>query len=164
LRGFAPHGHWRTLTFVGALHCDRLTAPCVSDRPINGECFRTYVEQQLVPVLRQEDIVVWDNLGSHKSAVRRWRRRFEAKGVDGLIKDAARPPRRKPLSAARINQVVHMTLNETPPTATVPELNAAIMEYLDNHNAEPKPFAWTKSAGEILEKVANAKQALKSVH
>lgn len=68
LRGFAPHGHWRTLTFLGALRCDRLTAPCVFDGPINGECFRAYVEQQLVPVLRPGDIVVMDNLGSHKSA------------------------------------------------------------------------------------------------
>ena len=68
LRGFAPHGHWRTLTFLGALRCDRLTAPCVFDGPINGECFRAYVEQQLVPVLRPGDIVIMDNLGSHKSA------------------------------------------------------------------------------------------------
>lgn len=68
LRGFAPHGHWRTLTFLGALRCDRLTAPCVFDGPINGECFRAYVEQQLVPVLNHGDIVVMDNLGSHKSA------------------------------------------------------------------------------------------------
>jgi transposase len=69
LRGFAPHGHWRTLTFLGALRCDRLTAPCVFDGPINGQCFRAYVEQQLVPVLQPGDIVVMDNLGSHKSAV-----------------------------------------------------------------------------------------------
>ena len=68
LRGFAPHGHWQTLTFLGALRCDRLTAPCVFDGPINGECFRAYVEQQLVPVLNPGDIVVMDNLGSHKSA------------------------------------------------------------------------------------------------
>ncbi len=51
LRGFAPHGHWRTMTFLGALRCDHLTAPCVFDGPINGECFRAYVEQQLVPAL-----------------------------------------------------------------------------------------------------------------
>ena len=68
LRGFAPYGHWRTLTFLGALRCDRLAAPCVFDGPINGECFRAYVEQQLVPVLRPGDIVIMDNLGSHKSA------------------------------------------------------------------------------------------------
>jgi transposase len=67
LRGFAPHGHWRTLTFLGALRSDRLTAPCVFDGPINGESFRAYVEQQLVKVLKPGDIVVMDNLGSHKS-------------------------------------------------------------------------------------------------
>lgn len=67
LRGFAPHGRWRTLTFVGALRCDRLTAPCVFDGPINGICFRAYVEQVLVPTLEPGNIVVMDNLGSHKS-------------------------------------------------------------------------------------------------
>ena len=56
------------MTFLGALRCDQLTAPCVFDGPINGECFRAYVEQQLVPVLRHGDIVIMDNLGSHKSA------------------------------------------------------------------------------------------------
>jgi transposase len=71
LRGFAPHGHWQTLTFLGALRCDQLTAPCVFDGPINGECFRAYVEQQLVPVLKPGDIVIMDNLGSHKSAALR---------------------------------------------------------------------------------------------
>jgi len=68
LRGFAPHGHWRTLTFLGALRCERLTAPCVFDGPINGLCFRAYVEQQLVPVLKPGGIVITDNLGAHKSA------------------------------------------------------------------------------------------------
>lgn len=67
LRGFAPQGRWRTLTFLGALRCDRLTAPCVFDGPINGECFRAYVDQLLVPILEPDDIVILDNLGSHKS-------------------------------------------------------------------------------------------------
>ena len=71
LRGFAPHGRWRTLTFLGALRCDRLTAPCVFDGPINGECFRAYVEQQLLPVLKAGDIVIMDNLGSHKATALR---------------------------------------------------------------------------------------------
>jgi len=66
LQGLAPHGRWRTLTFLGALRCDRLTAPCVFDGPINGECFRAYVNQALVPTLKPGDIVVMDNLGSHK--------------------------------------------------------------------------------------------------
>ncbi|MFK4490034.1 transposase [Bradyrhizobium sp. USDA 336] len=67
LRGFAPHGHWRTLTFLGALRHDQLTAPCVFDGPINGECFRGYVKHILLPTLREGDIVILDNLGSHKS-------------------------------------------------------------------------------------------------
>jgi transposase len=71
VRGFTPHGHWRTMTFLGALRCDQLTAPCVFDGPIDGECFRAYVEQQLVPVLKPGDIVIMDNLGSHKSAALR---------------------------------------------------------------------------------------------
>jgi transposase len=71
VRGFAPHGHWRTLTFLGALRCDRLTAPCLFDGPINGECFRAYVQQLLVPQLHPGDIVIMDNLGSHKSAALR---------------------------------------------------------------------------------------------
>lgn len=71
LRAYAPHGHWRTLTFLGALRCDRLTAPCVFDGPINGQSFRAYVEQLLLPTLKPGDIVIMDNLGSHKSATLR---------------------------------------------------------------------------------------------
>lgn len=61
-----PHGHWRTLTFIAALRHDRLTAPCVFDGPINGESFLAYVLEVLVPVLKPGDIVIMDNLGSHK--------------------------------------------------------------------------------------------------
>src|SRR5438105_11556238 len=223
--------------------------------------------------------------GKSLLTVRRWRRRYMATGVDGLLKDATRPSRVKPLSPEKIKQVVHMTLHEKPPNAThwsgrsmaaaagisyssiqriwrahglkphlvktfnvprhrhreflcflklidqktpasldlhliadnyathktpavkrwlkahprfhlhftptsaswlnmverffaeitrnrirrgafksVAELKSAIMEYLKNHNAGPKPFVWTKSAGQILEKVAKAKQALESQH
>ena len=63
-----PHGHWHTLTFVAALRCDGLTAPCVFDGPINGPRFLAYVEQCLLPTLRAGDIVILDNLSSHKSA------------------------------------------------------------------------------------------------
>jgi transposase len=67
-----PQGHWRTLTFLAALRHDRIDAPCVIDGPINGESFLAYVEQILVPVLKPGDIVIIDNLGSHKGkAVRR---------------------------------------------------------------------------------------------
>src|SRR5277367_4404962 len=62
----APFGHWRTLTFLAALRSDRIDAPCVIDGPINGESFLAYVEQVLVPALKPGDIVIIDNLGSHK--------------------------------------------------------------------------------------------------
>ncbi len=62
-----PHGHWRTLTFLAALRHDRIDAPLVLDGPINGESFTAYVEQFLLPTLSSGDIVVMDNLGSHKS-------------------------------------------------------------------------------------------------
>ena len=71
LRGLAPQGCWRTLTFLAALRCDSMTAPCVFDGPINGQCFRAYVEQLLVPTLKPGDIVIADNLGSHKSKAAR---------------------------------------------------------------------------------------------
>jgi transposase len=71
-----PHAHWKTLTFVAALRHDRVDAPCVIDGPINGEPFAAHVEQVLVPTLRPGDIVVLDNLGSHKG--RRARRAIRA--------------------------------------------------------------------------------------
>ena len=61
-----PHGHWRTLTFLAALRHDRIDAPCVLDGPVNGRSFLAWVEQFLVPTLKPGDIVVMDNLGSHK--------------------------------------------------------------------------------------------------
>ena len=64
-----PHGRWKTTTFVAALRFDRIDAPCLLDGPIDGESFRTYVERALVPTLRAGDIVVMDNLGSHKGKV-----------------------------------------------------------------------------------------------
>ena len=62
----APHGRWKTLTFLAALRHDRIDAPCVLDGPVNGLSFRAYVEQLLVPTLAPGDIVIMDNLGSHK--------------------------------------------------------------------------------------------------
>ena len=55
------------MTFLAALRCDQMTAPCVIDGPVNGEWFRAYVTQVLVPTLKPGDIVIMDNLGSHKS-------------------------------------------------------------------------------------------------
>ena len=61
-----PHGHWKTSTFVGALRTDGLVAPGVFEGAINGRSFLAYIRQVLVPVLRPDDIVIMDNLGSHK--------------------------------------------------------------------------------------------------
>tara|TARA_R110000787_G_scaffold9886_3_gene34184 strand:- start:1698 stop:2264 length:567 start_codon:yes stop_codon:yes gene_type:complete len=66
LIGKAPHGRWRTLTFLAALRVERIDAPCIFDGPINGQKFLAYVELFLVPMLAPGDIVVLDNLGSHK--------------------------------------------------------------------------------------------------
>lgn len=72
VRGSAPFGHWRTMTFLAALRSDRIDAPYVLDGPINGITFTAWVEQCLVPILKPGDVVVMDNLGSHKGkAVRR---------------------------------------------------------------------------------------------
>ncbi len=68
LPGAAPFGHWNTSTFIAALRYDRIDAPWVFDGPVNGDIFRTYVEKVLVPTLEPGDVVVMDNLGSHKSA------------------------------------------------------------------------------------------------
>jgi len=67
LKAKVPHRRWKTMTFIAALHHDRVEAPWVIDGPINGERFRLYVEKVLVPTLRPGQIVVMDNLGSHKS-------------------------------------------------------------------------------------------------
>lgn len=71
LRAKAPHGHWKTLTFLAALRHDRIDAPAVLDGPINAESFAAYVEQLLVPTLKPGDLVILDNLGSHKGEVAR---------------------------------------------------------------------------------------------
>lgn len=61
-----PHGHWKTMTFLAALRRNGIVAPCVFDGPINGALFLAWVQQFLVPMLRPGDVIVLDNLGSHK--------------------------------------------------------------------------------------------------
>lgn len=68
LRSPVPHGHWKTTTFVAGLRNSGMVAPMVLDGPINGVAFQAYVDQVLVPELRPGDIVIMDNLGSHKGA------------------------------------------------------------------------------------------------
>jgi transposase len=67
LNSKAPFGHWGTQTFVAGLKCDGLVAPWVIDAPMNRIIFETYVDTQLAPALRPGDVVILDNLSSHKS-------------------------------------------------------------------------------------------------
>ena len=66
LHAKVPYGHWKTMTFIAALRCDRIDAPFVFDQPINGATFTQWVEEELCPTLGPGDIVVMDNLSSHK--------------------------------------------------------------------------------------------------
>ncbi len=83
LIGRVPHGHWKTTTFVAGLRRDGITAPFVIDRPMNGVIFRTYVERVLAPTLKPGDVVILDNLGSHKGT--EVRRLVEARGAHLLF-------------------------------------------------------------------------------
>jgi len=67
-QGQAPHGHWSTFTFIAALRADRISAPWLLDGPMDGASFLTYIEQVLAPELRAGDVVICDNLSSHKVA------------------------------------------------------------------------------------------------
>lgn len=67
LNSKAPFGHWGTQTFVAGLKCDGLIAPWVIDAPMNRVIFETYVETQLAPALKPGEVVILDNLSSHKS-------------------------------------------------------------------------------------------------
>jgi DDE superfamily endonuclease len=62
LVGYAPHGHWKTITFVAGLRHDQMVAPFVLDGPMNGPIFVGYIKQYLVPTLSRGDIVIMDNL------------------------------------------------------------------------------------------------------
>ncbi len=80
LRAGVPHGHWRTTTFVAGLRLSGIDAPMLIDGAINGESFLAYVRKVLVPSLRAGDVVIMDNLGSHKSVA--VREAIEAAGAE----------------------------------------------------------------------------------
>jgi transposase len=65
-RAAVPHGHWKTTTFTAGLRVNGLTAPMILDGPMDGDAFRAYVEQVLVPDLDPGDIVIMDNLPAHR--------------------------------------------------------------------------------------------------
>jgi transposase len=79
LIGHVPQGHWKTVTFVGALRCNGMTAPCVIDGSMTGPAFLAYVKQSLAPTLKRKDTVMMDNLKAHK--VPGVREAIEARGA-----------------------------------------------------------------------------------
>ncbi len=83
LRMGVPHGHWKTTTFVGALTTRGMIAPFVLNGAINRDAFETYVEKVLVPELQRGDIVIMDNLSSHKGP--KTRALIEAAGASLLF-------------------------------------------------------------------------------
>ena len=83
LIGRVPHGRWATMTFLAGLRADGIIAPCVIDGPINGPLFLAWVAQFLVPTLNVGDIVVFDNLGSHKG--RRVHRAIRQAGAHRIL-------------------------------------------------------------------------------
>ena len=78
--GKAPFGRWKTMTFIAALRQDHIAAPCLFDGPINGQVFLAWVQQSLAPTLKPGEIVIMDNLRSHRGkAVRHAIRKAGAK-------------------------------------------------------------------------------------
>lgn len=126
---YAPHGHWKTTTFIAALRHDEITAPYVFDGPINGASFLAWVEQSLVKTLKTGDIVVMDNLGSHK--VTGVREAIEAAGASVLYL----PPYSPDLNP--IEQVFSKlkTLLRKTAARTVEALWSALGSLLDNFSS-----------------------------
>jgi transposase len=125
-----PHGHWKTLTFVAALRRDGITAPCVLDGPINARSFQAYVDHFLVPTLRPGDIVVMDNLGSHKaSAIRQALRNVGAKLF-------FLPPYSPDLNPIEQAFAKFKTLLRKAAARSVDEIYAAIKRLLDKFTVE----------------------------
>jgi transposase len=94
LIGYAPHGHWKTITFVAGLRLNGMTAPCVLEGAMNGPMFLAWVKQFLVPTLKRGDIVAMDNLPVHKVA-----------GVAEAIEAAGATPRYLPPYSPDLNPI-----------------------------------------------------------
>ena len=125
LNAKVPHGRWQTMTFLAALRHDRIDAPWLLDGPINGERFRIYVEKVLVPSLKPGDIVIMDNLGSHRG-----------KAVRQIIRVAGAKLFFLPKYSPDLNPIEQVFaklkhLLRKAATRTVPAVTAAIGQLLD---------------------------------
>lgn len=137
-----PHGHWKTTTFIGALRHDGLTAPVVVDTAVNGDTFRTYVTKFLVPTLKPGDIVIMDNLGSHK--VQGVRDAIEAAGAE-LLYLPPYSPDMNPIEQAFAKLKALLRKTEA---RTVEALWAAIGELID-HITPKECRNFLKNAGYV---------------
>ena len=117
------------MTFIAALRHDRIEAPWLLNGPVNGERFRVYVDRVLVPTLRPDDIVVMDNLGSHKSkAVRQ--------AIRGALIDGARPAD----ALRRANRVLLRSDNPGVVTAIVGIIDPATLQFRYAGAGHPSPL------------------------
>ena len=125
-----PHGHWKTSTFIAALRCDRIEAPWILDGPVNAEAFKTYIQKILAPTLRPGDLVIMDNLGSHKGkAVRQAVRAAGAK----LIFLPKYSPDLNPIEQV-FAKLKHLLRNAA--ARTLDTLTAAVGKLLDEFPAQ----------------------------
>lgn len=125
LRATIPHGHWKTTTFVAGLTTRGLVAPWVLDGAINRDAFEAYVEHVLIPELRKGDIVVMDNLSSHKGP--RVQALIEAAGASLLYL----PPYSPDLNPIEMAFAKLKALLRKAQERTVPGLWTAIGSFVD---------------------------------
>jgi transposase len=161
--GTMTHDYKRngTTTLFAALNMlDGKVIGCCMPRHRNGE-FRRFLQQLDRETPAKLDLhLILDNYATHKTPeVKRWLKRHPRFHLHFI-----------PTSASWLNMVERFFAEITRKRIrrgifkSVAQLKSAIMDYLDHHNANPKPFIWTKSAGQILEKVARAKHVFESVH
>ncbi len=120
-RAAIPHGHWKTITFVGGLTLNGFIAPMLLDGPMNGDCFRAWIEQMLAPALRPGHLVIMDNLPAHKVA-----------GVKEAIAARSGDLRYLPLT------VQTSILSKTPSPSSRP-MSARLLRALSKRSKQPRP-------------------------
>lgn len=147
LIGRVPHGHWKTTTFVAALRVDRVEAPLVLDGPINGATFDPYVEQFLALTLQSADIVVVDNLGSHKGDAAR--RAIEARGAELRFL----PPYSPDLGPSKARRPLIRTMKWTPPGGGGGEMLFAKLKAGLRKAAERTVDSLWQRIGTLLDKI-----------
>lgn len=125
-----PHGHWKTTTFLAALRSSGFTAPLVVDGPMNGDVFLAYIQQQLVPSLKPGDLVIMDNLSSHKRVG--VREAIESVGAQLMYL----PPYSPDLNPIELAFSKLKTLLRKAAARTTAELEKAIVEIIEQFETE----------------------------